>query len=184
MTNNLGPNLLPPERLHALVSSYYARLAVVGLGLFVVVLLAAAALLSPSYVYLRETLAIKEALLGQSGGEDAGEESLLAARTAALTQRARILTNVVQGRSASSLLREVLAAPRSGVTLVGLNYTSATDNKPGTLLLSGTALSRDQLRNYQLALMGMPFAASVDLPVNAYAKDTNIPFSMTVALKP
>lgn len=181
---NLGPNLLPPERLRVLVSSYYARLFVAGFGLLVVVLLAAAALLSPSYIYLSETLATKEALLSQSGGKDEAEESLLAARTAALRESARVLTNVVQGRSTSALLRDVLAVPRPGVMLVGFNHTPANGNKPGTLILSGTALSRDQLHSYQRALMGMPFAASVDLPVNAYAKETNISFSMTISLKP
>lgn len=184
MTKNLGPNLLPPERVRALVSSYYTRLVIVALGLLGLVLVAVAALLSPSYVYLRETLSIKEVLLGQNDGEGGADDAELAARAAVISERARILTSTVQGRSASSLLREVLGVPRPGVTLVGLNYTPASGNKQGTLLLSGNAVSRDQLHSYQLALKGMPFAAAVDLPVNAYAKETNISFSMTIVLKP
>jgi hypothetical protein len=181
---NSGLNLLPPERMHALVSSYYARLAVVGLMLLTGVVLTTGVLLFPSYVYLRDTLAAKETSLGRSGGEYTKGQSLVVARTAALQSRASMLASVVQGRSTSVLLRDVLAVPRTGVTLVGFNYTPAIANKPGTLLLSGTARSRDELHAYQLALKGAPFVASVDLPVNAYAKDTDISFSLSISLKP
>jgi Tfp pilus assembly protein PilN len=183
MTNR-GLNLLPPERMRALVNSYYARLVVVGLVLFTGVTLTTGVLLFPSYVYLHDTLAAKESSLGRSGREDTAEKSLVAARTAALQSRATILANAVQGRSTSVLLRDVLAVPRIGITLVGFNYTPAAANKQGTMLISGTARSRDELHAYQLALKGAPFVASVDLPVNAYAKDTDIAFSLSISLKP
>ncbi len=182
--NNRGLNLLPPERLQELVSSYYARLAVAGLVLVTGVVIASGALLFASHVYLRDTLAVKEASLGHSGEEATAEQSLLKARTATLASRARFLASVAQGRSTSALLRDVLAVPRSGITLVGFNYTPAAGSKPGTLLLSGTARSRDELHGYQLALMAEPFAATVDLPVGAYAKDTNISFTLSMSLKP
>ena len=179
-----GLNLLPPERIRSLVNSYYSRLVVVGMMLLTGVIFTTGALLFPSYVYLRDTLSAKRSSFGGSGGENTGEQSLVAARVAALQSRAKILVNAAQGRSTSALLREVLAVPRTGVTLIGFNYTLSAANKPGTLLLSGTARSRDELHAYQRAFRETPFAASVDLPVNAYAKDTDISFTLSIMLKP
>jgi hypothetical protein len=55
---------------------------------------------------------------------------------------------------------------------------------PGTLSVSGIAVTRGALRAYQLALQSAPFAVAANLPVSAYAKDTDIAFTITVTLTP
>jgi len=53
-----------------------------------------------------------------------------------------------------------------------------------TALNFGIAATRDALRNYQIALQNAAFARAADLPVSAYAKDSNISFNITITLKP
>ena len=81
-------------------------------------------------------------------------------------------------------MRAVLAISHPGITLSGFDYVPGAGKNPGTLAISGTAATRDTLRNYQTALQSAPFAVTANLPVSAYAKDTGIPFSITVTLAP
>ena len=81
-------------------------------------------------------------------------------------------------------MNNVLVIPRPGIVLSGFDYEPSVGKSAGTLAVSGTATTRDALRNYQLALEGASFARSADLPVSAYAKDTDITFTITVTLTP
>jgi hypothetical protein len=69
-----------------------------------------------------------------------------------------------------------------GVTISSLVYSPMTVRRPAQLVLTGTALTRNALRSYQLALQGTPIARAVDLPVSAYAKDADITFTITITL--
>ncbi len=184
MTDGLT-NLLPPERRHALVREYRYRFGVVVISLLVSLVLAAAVLLIPTYIFLQGSIAAKETRLTavQASLSSAGQTSP-SARLAALSNDIATLTKLASGSSVSAVMRTVLAIPRSGVTLSGLTYTPVSGMTPATLDLSGVATTRAALSSYQLALQGAPFARAVNLPVSAYAKDTNIGFTITVLLAP
>ncbi len=179
-------NLLPPERRRALVRTYFIRIGVISIVLINILVLAAALLLFPTYVFLTKSMSAKqahlasiEASLSSSNGKG------LAARLAALTTNATILTALANTPAVSVIIRKVLAVEHPGVTLSGFSYSPATDKtSSGGLTISGTAVTRDALRNYQLALQSAPITLSAALPVSAYAKDSNIAFTIVITLAP
>lgn len=178
-------NLLPPERQRALTRDYFLRLGVVGAVLVNILILASAVMLIPTYVFLAKSAGAKEMRLAAIESTlSSSNEKEISARLAALTADAAILTALSSTPSASSILRTVLDVSRPGITLSGFAYTPAVKKKSRTLLISGTAATRDALRNYQLALQGAPSILSATLPVSAYAKDTDIEFSISTTLAP
>jgi hypothetical protein len=82
------------------------------------------------------------------------------------------------------IMRKVLDISHPGIALSGFLYLPANGKKPGTLSISGSSATRDTLRGYQTAIQSAPFVKSADLPVSAYAKDTDIAFTITVILAP
>lgn len=180
-------NLLPPERLRALRRDYFVRLGIVGVFLVIILTLAAAILLLPTFVLLTTNeSAAKIHLASIESSLSSSDDAALSAKLAALSNSAASLSALANTRSVSMTVRTILAVPSPGVTLSHLEYSSATDtnNNPNTLTISGIAATRDALRSYQLALQGSSFVHSADLPVSAYAKDTNITFTITVTLAP
>ncbi|MDE1925493.1 MAG: hypothetical protein KGH79_04980 [Patescibacteria group bacterium] len=176
-------NLLPLKRQNALARDYFLRLGVIALMLLCVLVIISAVLLLPTYVYLVGSAHAKEARLANIESTLAStNDATLSARLAALTSEASILASLANTPSASGIIRAVLVVSRPGITLSGLSYTPTKNKIPGTLAVSGTATTRDALRNYQLALQNAPFAASATLPVSAYAQDANIAFTITVTL--
>lgn len=176
-------DLLPPERRRALRQGYLRRLFVVAALLVVALALIACALLYPTYRYLANTGGEERMRLADLSAQVASAENgTLAKRYAGLEADAGTIVALATPPPASAVLRDALAVPRSGIALVSLNYAPASGKHPGTLTLGGTAASRDDLRAYQLALEETSEFASADLPVSSFAKDTNLPFTITVTL--
>lgn len=178
-------NLLPIERQQALFREYFLRLSVVFVALVTALTLVAAMLLLPTYLFLTQSAATKASRLSNIESVLASsDEKILSAHLASLSNNATVLLTLGEAPSTSAILRFALAIPRAGISLSGFAYVPAAGNIPGSLAISGTAQTREALRSYQLALESTPFAASADLPVSAYAKDTNIEFTITVTLTP
>lgn len=176
-------NLLPISRRLRLVREYYFRLGTVALALSIALISVAAVLLIPTYIFLVGTTQEKEDRLAHIKKTlSSADEVALSARLAALSNDAAVLLALSKKRTASEQVRAALNVPRLGVTLSSFTYAPTTNSN--TLLISGTAATRDVLRGYQLALQGMSSATSATLPVSVYAKDMNIPFTITVALVP
>jgi hypothetical protein len=179
----LFTNLLPMERRHRLVREYYFRLVVIVVGLGILLLGASAVLLLPTYIFLAGSAQEKNLELAHITATLASaDEVSLSARLAALANDAAAIIALSRHPSVSAALRSALAVSRPGIILSGLTYTP--DPKATTLLLTGIASTRDALRAYQLALENMPGVTSASLPVSVYAKDTSIPFVITITLKP
>lgn len=178
-------NLLPTERLQALSRDHILRISVVAIVFVVVLTAASALLLLPTYVFLAKSSAAKEKYLASIESLfSSADEKALSARLTSLSDNAIILSKLGNAQSASAIIREALEVPRPGITISGLSYTPEVGESRSTLIISGKATTRDTLRNYQLALQDAPFADSVVLPVSSYAKDTDIPFTITVTLAP
>ncbi|MDE1919701.1 MAG: hypothetical protein KGH56_03345 [Patescibacteria group bacterium] len=184
MSNDLM-NLLPAERQKAFSREYLLRLGVV-IALFLTALaLAAMVLLLPTYVFLSGSAQTKQARLATIDASFFSTDgAALSARLSALSAHAATITALANAPSASAVIRAALDIPRPGVVLSGFSYDPSAGAEGRTLAISGTALTRDALRAYQLALGAVSFARSADLPVSAYAKDSNISFTITVTLKP
>ncbi|MBU6388429.1 hypothetical protein KGQ72_00925 [Patescibacteria group bacterium] len=178
-------DLLPPERRAALARDYLLRLSVVSVLFVTALLLVAMLLLVPTYVLLVGSQSAKEAHIATIESTlSSSNGTTLSARLTALSDNAATLSALAHLPSASAIIRSVLAIARPGVTLSGLAYTPPAGKNSGALALSGVAATRDALRSYQLALQGTPSILSADLPVSAYAKDSNIAFTITVTLAP
>ena len=174
-------NLLPEDRMRTLRREYFLRLVVVALILGAVVIALSACMLFPTHVFLDNEIAAKEQELRDVVNSTASaDEMIFEARLKALSIQTSRITELSKTSSLSAGLAEVLALPHPGVILTGFTLTPAGKN-PRTIIVLGKAKSRDDLRNYQLALQSAPFIASANLPVSAYAKDTDIDFLITLA---
>ncbi|MEK7554102.1 MAG: hypothetical protein AAB517_01910 [Patescibacteria group bacterium] len=178
-------NLLPYERQRALFRENILRVCVVAVVLVTLLTLVSAVLLFPTYVFLAKSYAIKEGRLASiESAISSADGTAFSARLSALSGNVEVLSKLGSTRSVSEIIRMALAIPHSGAALSGFTYAPATGKNSGTLTVSGTAASRDSLRNYQTALQSAPFSASAVLPVSAYAKDSDIAFTITVTLVP
>lgn len=178
-------NLLPLKRQRALSRDYFLRLGVIGVILLSALIFSAMLLLVPTYLFLVNSAHTKQARLSNmESALSLSNDSGLSMRLAVLTSDAATLTALASAPSAIGVIRSALGISHPGVTLSGFTYTPATAGAPGTLSISGTAATRDALRNYQLALQESSFATSATLPVSTYAMDANIVFTITVTLAP
>lgn len=178
-------DLLSPERRAALARGYFLRLGTVSALFATALVIAAAALLAPTYVFLARSIAAREARLASMKAAFASsDDAALSARLSAIKDDADALSALEHSPSVSATVRSALAVSRAGVALSGFEYAPPAAKRPGSLTISGTAATRDALRGYQLALENAPFASSVSLPVSTYAKDKDIPFTITVTLAP
>lgn len=173
--------LLPKDRERAIRREYFVRLATIIILGAAGLTLAAAALLAPSYAFLltqeknkTDRLALVESTLVSS------DEAALSARLAALSADADQLTKLGQHDSVMGRIRAVLSVDHAGVSITNIAYAPSTGKT--TVSISGMATTRNALRAYQLALAGAAFSSGADLPVSAYAKDADIPFTVTVTL--
>jgi len=168
-----------------LARDYRLRLAVVIVWILIGLVLIAAVLLVPTYVFLTKSVNAKETRLAniESALSSVDEEGL-SARLTALESATAVLVALGHAPFVSAAINTALAVPRPGVVLSNFLYVPAAGTNPGTLAISGRAATRDALRNYQLALQSAPFARSAALPVSAYAPDANIAFTVTVTLAP
>lgn len=172
-------NLLPKDRLRALQQTYFLRLAVVSLMVLAGVLVVHGVLLLPSYLYLdgqvkerTSTLAHIEAQLAQN------EEKEVRARIASLTADAAYLARLGEVSKASTAVSSIVAVPRSGIRLTGFSF--APTEEGATMTVTGTATTREALRAYESVLSEQAYITSAVLPISAYAKDSNIPFTITL----
>lgn len=182
---NETTNLLPEERQRTLSHDYFARFVTVAASMLITLTLIAAVLLLPSYVFLAKSEYTKKNHLASIESVlSSADEKSLSAQLSALSAGTATLIALERAPSASTIIREMVVTPRPGIALSGLSYTSAAGKKSSTLVISGTAATRNALRNYQLALQSAPHALSADLPVSAYAKDSDITFAITITLAP
>jgi hypothetical protein len=174
-------NLLPEERIRGLRREYYVRLATVAVSILAAVVVASAALLAPSYLYVRQEIASREAQMKELDarlGNSEGKE--VSKRLTTLSANANYLARLASTSSATAALRGVLAVPRPGIVLGALSYVPASHGTDGKMLLTGVASTRETLRAYNQSLAALPYVANAELPISAYAKESNIPFSITL----
>lgn len=183
MSNQLT-NLLPGPRRKALRREYVYRLGVVALSLVIALTVVAASLLLPTYVFLLDSVKAKQVRLESIQSTlSSTDEVAISARLKALSDQATALSLLAAQPSPTRLVGNALTVPRTGVTLSGLSYKPLVGKTPATLSITGTAATRAALRAYQLAFQDMSFVKSANLPVSAYAQDTDIGFTITLTLQ-
>ncbi len=172
-------NLLPVDRLRALRQIYFLRLCVVSLIVLAGVISIHGVLLMPSYLYLEgqvtdrtQTLAAIEEQLARS------EEKEVRARIASLTADATYLARLAGQPKASATVSAITKLPRPGIQLTGFSFAPTEGGV--TMTVSGTATTREALRTYERVLSEQTYITSATVPISAYAKDTDIAFTITL----
>ena len=180
MAHNLT-NLLPFERARAFRQAYFLRFAALTALVLAILIAAHAALLAPTYLFVSERAALaKEELAAISASLASSEEAEMNARLTRLSEDVARLSEYTSAPAASSVLRSVLALPRSGISLSGLSFTPGQGGADGRMVLTGTASTREALRQYHKSLTALPGVKNADLPLSAYAKETDISFVVTL----
>jgi hypothetical protein len=174
-------NLLPIDRSRSLKQEYFVRLATVALSGIIVVIVGSGALLIPSYLYLHQEIDVHETSLEKLNTQlSSSQEKQANVRLSALMQNTNYLSRLATTSSATPALKAVIELPHAGIRLTGFTYTPAGKSADGKMTLIGTATTRETLRAYVDSLGKLPFVTAADLPISAYAKESNIPFSITL----
>lgn len=178
-------NLLPPERIRALTHDYWLRLGVITAWFVTALVLAAAVLLLPTYLLLAKTAEQKHGQLASlQSSFSSADEVALSERLAILSVRTDVLGRLEEKTPVSQIMRAVLQESHPGIALSGFSYLPAVDGVAPLFDVKGTAVTRSALRAYQLALQRASFATGATLPVSVYAKDNDIPFTISITLAP
>lgn len=176
-------NLLPHDRARALRRGYFLRLATVTFLVLSGIVIVHGLLLMPTYLYSTERAkSAKVQLAGLADSVGSAEEELAKSRSNALRSAVTRTAGLESSISASAAIRAVLAVPRPGITLTGFAVTAPqSEGEPARMRVSGTAITRDALRSYTGALGTRPFVTTADLPISAYARERDIPFTITLS---
>lgn len=172
-------NLLPNERIRAFRRDYFFRLGTIVAFVVAVAIGVHAALLTPSYLYLQETVSLARARLAElTNTLAASEEAEMQARLTRLKGDSERLLALSSSPSATGIIRTLLEVPHIGITITALSFKSPSPD--GRLTITGMAKTRESLRKFHLALSSLTFAKSAELPLSAYAKESDIPFTITL----
>ncbi len=135
-------------------------------------------LMVPAYVVTNEEVSVREHTLRGLGEKLAGsEDKQVSVRVNALTEKVTKLAGSARAHTTSDALRAILLVPHPGVRITGLSFTPGVSGK---MILVGTATTRETLRSYVATLGTLPYVSNVDLPISAYAKESNIEFSIVL----
>ena len=175
-------NLLPPERARGLRQLYFFRLATVAMLVLSGTAIIHGVLLLPSFLYAKQQVKEKETILASLTATLAGsEERQVSARVNKLTQDATYLARLKERPAASTAVAAFLEVPRTGVRMTGFTFTGPEEGKEARMTVSGIAASRESLRRFEQALSAEPYVTSTDLPISAYAKESDIDFTITLS---
>jgi hypothetical protein len=176
-------NLLPQAQKRAFRRLYFSRLIAVALFLGALFVLAQAILLTPTYLYANgEAKRQRAELEAANAAAQTSEEQEARARASLLNTTVASLARLSSAPQATAAVRAVLAVPRPGVSLTGFAFAAPSgSNTSSRMQVSGVAATRDSLRQYASALGALPFVTSADLPISAYAKEKDIPFTITLS---
>lgn len=180
-------NLLPIAKTRALRREYFVRLVVVAMGLATILVIAHGMLLIPSYLYAHTEVAREQDELNRiAASASSAQEKAIKAQINSVQSDITYLGRLSTLPTASGATRAVLAVPHPGITLSGFTFTAPSNTSSAQMTVTGTASTRDALRSYVSSLGQLSYVSKADLPISAYAKDSAIPFTVTLtgSLKP
>jgi hypothetical protein len=177
-------NLLPATRKKAFMRAYRMRVGIsVALAVIALVLFAGL-LLVPTHRFLSKSIEMKQEHLTSVESVLNVSNETEQKRFNEFSKDAAALMALKDAPSSVKTIETILAVPRAGITLLNFSYTPPKEEIGRSIAVSGTALTRDALRQYQLALQGVFGVSRAELPVSAYAKNVHIPFTVTVFFLP
>ena len=160
------------DKGRALLKTHYRKRAVTAVAwMFFVLCLVGVAGLVPAYLLGKAELALLKA------STENAAPSASAAALASTTEELGLLGPAPT--LVEPFIAEAVSAEVPGISLTNFSFSLS----PTTREISGISNNRTALVNFAAALEAKPDFTSVNLPVNNLAKDTNIPFTISIALK-
>lgn len=176
-------NLLPRERTRAFRQMYFIRLLTVSVCVGIFIVLVHGLLLVPTYLLLSAKASeARSALLTLKAMQsDAGPKDEAGKKLEVLNLDATRLEGVGGYISATETIASVLKTPRAGIIISRFSYAPPTVSGEGKLTITGKAQTRPSLDSFAKELKRNPRFSVVDLPISAYAKETNLEFTISIS---
>lgn len=173
-------NLIPPSAQKQVTREYWVRVASVWLFLLGTALLIVSILNAPVYVLVRSQLGtyLQEFTLANNQSETYKSSEATIVKSNSIAQ---LLTKSEQITPFSEIIDELetQATAGGGVSITSFNL-SRKDGIIAPMTITGVADSRLQLSEFRDALEKNPRFESATLPLSSFAKDKEIPFSVTL----
>ncbi len=174
-------NLIPSQGHTALKHEYLLRVASVYGFLFSGVLIASTILMLPTYLLISSQLsgAMDESSRVEETKRafDVAFEEIKVANT--LMAQLRKKTNVLSG---TTVIEEVVRVAGAGIAFSAFNVS--TENElPSKVQVQGVAANRSALASFKNTLEASPLFLTALVPIADLARDTNLPFLITIELE-
>lgn len=173
--------MLPGDRNKLEKRKYYLRLIALTLVFASFLIIVAAVLRIPLLILEQgqartskgqaDALSVKLASMGVNDSDS---------RLKVLSDNLTYLFRLSSTTSVTTTITTFTELPHPGISITGVNYTAGDKKALGKVTISGTAVSREALQKYVAALENTPLVRNTDLPISTYAKESDIPFVITV----
>jgi len=174
-------NLIPPDAQKQVKREYKIRVASVWLYLLGSAFLIIAILYAPTYVLLRSQLSSFSEEYAQANTQDETFKELETAINAA-NETAKLLNT-----SSNMVLFSTIISELESLTTNGVDITNFMMSREGSvvnsIVINGDAVSRSSLSSFRDAIEASELFESATLPLSNFAKDRDIPFSITITLR-
>jgi hypothetical protein len=182
-------NLLPEPEQHSIRRERRLRFVAVALVGTALVLFSGTAVLGPLLVGVWGRERAQADLLTftnrtpQTAGDEISPEQVKTALAAANNEIA-VFADVLLPSSVGGLVERLVSLSGEDISLRGLLYTAAKtkakDAEPWTMQIRGSARTRESLTTFERKLEMDPSVARADIPLENFAPDRNIDFSVTI----
>tara|TARA_B100000745_G_scaffold285608_1_gene220949 strand:- start:1881 stop:2423 length:543 start_codon:yes stop_codon:yes gene_type:complete len=175
-------NLIPPHARKQVKIEYWVRVSsvwvlMVALGLCVVLVL-----MVPSYILIRSQLNTYQEQYSQALADSVSYQELEDAVVTA-NRYAQKLLSYKSPVSFTGIIDELKLVTDDTIELSYVDIKRTESGEVETMVVKGEAQTRIDLVAYRDAIEAHPFFTSADLPISNLAKDKEVPFSITVAIK-
>lgn len=172
-------NLLPSYRIRMLRKQRLVQIAIVGAIVFSALIIIQMMLLFPAYNFLQTKYYTLQNLQRELSAKLASRNiQSINTRTNTLNKKVHFLETLDNTPSGVAAIQYILGIVHRNVTIYSIIYTAPSKKQKAKIVLSGMAQTREALHMYQQALQANHDIDSVDLPINSYAKDSNITFTI------
>jgi len=169
---------LPEQYKKDAVREYHFRLAAVYLFLLCIFLLLGAALALPTFALIKaekNALTEERTTLIKNLKEN---PEVLEKEVGVINEKTDLLTQSLASKSMLSVIDRILSQTTNGIFIQTFSLKRGGDN--GSISLGGMASSRDALVAFSKKLQSEPSFSHTELPVGSFAKNRNIPFTISI----
>ena len=171
-------NLLPPQAKKNLTKEYWLRIFSVWALLVSGLCLILSALLLPTYILIHSQFNLL-AVEDQKNNEIEGKFRMAEASVIEANKLAEVLSQSLTNSDFTSIIEAIHSVRTQDIQLTMINLAQGDAH---TVQVQGEAASRASLIQFKSALESSPLFESALIPLSDFARDTKLPFSVTITL--